>query len=239
MEVSSFDQKSSFQKPRPCTTTMTVLYLPHLLLVHHFLTAPTWDKYFLSTLSILIFSRILSIFVLGTKISPSWHGESEPGVQGDLLILLSEDRWVRMKGPVDHLKSVTSGGWLSKPPSRPSTLTHDFLDSTSQLLVHVAVIVLASAPDTEKILVVTFALLSHVVLSLYNAVTTRPLIMKGCQVKLSSDQTSVKKYPRRLIMARELIREMGRSDFALKLGLINADEINSSTGKLKDEIVTM
>jgi len=36
----------------------------------------------------------------------------EPGVLGDLLVLMSQDRWIRIKGLTDDLKAVTAGQWL-------------------------------------------------------------------------------------------------------------------------------
>jgi hypothetical protein len=54
---------------------------------------------------------------------------------------------------------------------------------------------------------------------------------------------SVKNYPRRLVMARELIKEMDRSDFAIRLGMINPDEADSKTQDVghdvAKEVVTM
>ncbi|KAF9525596.1 hypothetical protein CPB83DRAFT_859270 [Crepidotus variabilis] len=41
-----------------------------------------------------------------------WKRAREPGVKSDLLVLLSQDQWVRMKGIVDDLKAATSGQWL-------------------------------------------------------------------------------------------------------------------------------
>lgn len=244
MEVSSSSPTNNQSRTWWWSTILTrhtLLYLPPAFLLSRILTTANLDTYCVSALCILLLSRVLSIFTLRAKTSSSWHGESEPGVQGDLLILLSEDRWIRMRGLVDDLKAVTSGSWLSATPPRYycRSLVYDFLDWTSRLLVYVASIVLANAPDADKILVVTYAVLSHAALALYNtAPAAQSLNMNGRQVNVPFHPNSVQRYSRRLAMARELIKEMGRSDFALKLGMINVDEVDS-TGRLKDEIVTM
>ncbi|KAL3253325.1 hypothetical protein ABHI18_009580 [Aspergillus niger] len=40
-----------------------------------------------------------------------WIGASETG-RSDLLVLLSQDRWVRIQGAIDDVKAVTAGQWL-------------------------------------------------------------------------------------------------------------------------------
>jgi hypothetical protein len=50
-------------------------------------------------------------------------GALEPGVKGDLLVLLSRDRWVRIRGLVDDLKAVTSGSWLREATASEQVVT--------------------------------------------------------------------------------------------------------------------
>jgi hypothetical protein len=50
-------------------------------------------------------------------------GALEPGVNGDLLVLLSQDRWVRIRGLVDDLKAVTSASWLRETTAAESSAT--------------------------------------------------------------------------------------------------------------------
>jgi hypothetical protein len=57
-------------------------------------------------------------------------GALEPGVKGDLLVLLSQDRWVRIRGLVDDLKAVASGSWLRKP-----TALEQFMTTLATILV--------------------------------------------------------------------------------------------------------
>jgi hypothetical protein len=197
----------------------------------------------IASISLLLLSRFLSIITLRARTtSPSsWHGQSEPGVKGDLLILLSEDRWIRMKGPVDDLKAVTSGSWLLSRPGPPTyPIICETMDWIAGMLVYIAAIVLVSAPNQDKIILVLYVLLGHGALALHNA-TSSELVMNDRRLKVSSQPGSgVKKYPRRLDMARELVKETGRSDFAVRLGILNPDDVDmDSGGKLNNEIVTM
>jgi hypothetical protein len=202
----------------------------------------------IASISLLLLSRFLSIITLRARTtspsSSSWHGQSEPGVKGDLLILLSEDRWIRMKGLVDDLKAVTSGSWLLSRPGPPTypTILYEIMDWIAGLLVYIAAIVLVNAPNRDEIILVLYVLLGHGALAMHNA-TSSELVINDRRLNVSSQAGSgVKKYSHRLAMARELVKEMGRSDFAVRLGMLNPDDVDldmDSGGKLKNEIVTM
>ena len=68
------------------------------------------------------------------------EGAPDPGVEGDLLVLLSQDHWVRMKGFVDDLKTVTSGQWL-----RDQTTIERFATAYATLLVYSAAALASNA----------------------------------------------------------------------------------------------
>lgn len=70
------------------------------------------DGWGLAILVALIVSRLIMSISVKRRDSPDWHGAREPGVRGSLLILLSQDRWLRLEGMVDDLKAVTSGQFL-------------------------------------------------------------------------------------------------------------------------------
>lgn len=112
------------------------------------------------------------------------------------------------------------------------------------MLVYTAVVALASASGLEKVLLVGTVLASHLLL-MYETSSAETLVMHGRTVKVSDDKDSVKKYGRRLEMADELVKEMGRSDFAVRLGMINPEQAKRSrteVGKTEDvnnEVVTM
>ena len=70
------------------------------------------DWWALGVVLILMFSRVCNIVVIRRRAICGWSGVSECGAQGDVLIILSQDRWIRMRGAVNDLKKVTSGQWL-------------------------------------------------------------------------------------------------------------------------------
>jgi hypothetical protein len=116
------------------------------------------------------------------------------------------------------------------------------MDWIAGLLVYIAAIVLVNAPNRDEIILVLYVLLGHGALAMHNA-TSSELVINDRRLNVSSQAGSgVKKYSRRLAMARELVKEMGRSDFAVRLGMLNPDDVDldmDSGGKLKNEIVTM
>jgi len=105
-------------------------------------------------------------------------------------------------------------------------------------------IVLANASDEGKVMFIGSVLLSHVILAYSNS-RVRELALNGRRIKVSEKPGSIRKYARRLEMAEELVEEMGRSDFAVRLGLINSESAKASkagTGKRpapESEVVTM
>ncbi|KIW24792.1 uncharacterized protein PV07_10483 [Cladophialophora immunda] len=179
-----------------------------------------------ASLALLILSRILSVIALRARTSPAagaWRGAPEPGVRGDLLVLLSEDRWVRIRGLVDDLKAVTSGAWLGRPQSPACAALVEGLDWVARMLVYLAVVALGGATDAEKGTLVGAVLAGHLLLVYQNSQVDE-LVMNGRTVAVAGTPDSVKNYARRLDMAKELVKEMGRSDFAVRLGLINPDK---------------
>lgn len=193
------------------------------------------------TLSVLLLSRLFSVISIRARTQPSWHGASEPNTKGDLLCLLSADRWIRLTGQVDDLKAITSGSWLSTP-TQPVLI--DSLDWISRFLVYIAVVILSGAYDVEKLLLLGTVFAGHLLLMLENA-RTKVLVMNGRVVSLSKGKDNVKKYARRLDMAEELVREVERTDFAVRLGMINPEQASQFSVKsegqpdLKNEVVTM
>jgi hypothetical protein len=76
------------------------------------------DFWAVGVLLMLILARLVNTVVIKRRAQKGWKGKLEPGVKGDLLVLLSEDRWIRMRGLVDDLKAVTSGQIYISPDLR-------------------------------------------------------------------------------------------------------------------------
>ncbi|KAF9055351.1 hypothetical protein BDZ89DRAFT_1055944 [Hymenopellis radicata] len=183
---------------------LTVACLVFFVIVHDF-----WA---LGVLLMLITARFLNMVVIKRRTQIGWKGAPEPDVHGDLLILLSQDRWVRMQGLVDDLKAVTAGQWL-----RDETTFEGFASASATLLVYVAAALASNASTLGSLCLAVLLLVSSALLGLCNSLT-RDLHMFGRRTHVISGP---KTYKRRLDMANELIRENGgRNDWAIAMGLV-------------------
>jgi hypothetical protein len=115
----------------------------------------------------LITARLLNTFVIRRRAKLTWKGALEPGKMGDLLVLLSQDRWVRIKGAVDDLKAVTAGQWL-----RDQTMVESFITAFATLLVYVSAAIAANASDVGSLTMASLLLVSVALLGLSNACTS-------------------------------------------------------------------
>lgn len=169
------------------------------------------DWWACTVIAMLILCRLLNIVVIRRRSSTFWAGASEPGVRGDLLILLSRDRWIRMRGLVDDLKAVTSGEWLRDP-----TGLENLAINTATVLVYIATVVSGNCSSIGSLVILLLLLSSAVLLGASNILLTtqtmhdRVICVVGEPVK----------YERRLILAKQLIKETGRDDWAIGLGMI-------------------
>uniref|UniRef100_A0A093UXR2 Uncharacterized protein n=1 Tax=Talaromyces marneffei PM1 TaxID=1077442 RepID=A0A093UXR2_TALMA len=172
-------------------------------------------------LLVLMFARLCNVFVIRRRTRDvGWKGASEPGVRGDLLILLSGDCWVRMQGAVDDLKAVTSGKWW-----RERTMAEDCLTALATVLVYVNTALVSNIRTFNQIIILIMFVLSAALLFLAN-ITTRAMHMYGRRIQVKGKP---KKYYRRRDMADELIAESGRKDWARRLGLIvEGDGVDNS-----------
>ena len=181
------------------------------------------DWWALAVLLILILARTLNAIVVKRRSVPGWKGVKEPGIKGDLLILLSQDRWIRLQGPVDALKAVTAGQWL-----RDVTFWESSLTATATLLIYINAAVTGNASQAGQITILALLLLSVGLVALSNEVQ-ESLYMHGCRVRVDGEP---KKYARRLDLADELIKFTGRDDWAIRLGMINQKSDDPNTVKV-------
>ena len=198
----------------------TVNVMVELLLYEGFGGGVPSSRAFQLSLLCLYVSRTLFAYVLGQQTKRGWHGAPEPGVKGSSLVLLSQDRWVRLDGDVDDLKAVTSGSWL-----QPMTGWQELFSHASCLLVWMSVLIGLAAEDGEKVIFVLTVLVRHVVAARAvraSRLMTDGLVMQGRKLEVdeSRGEEGVKKYGRRLEMAEELIEEFGRRDWAEQMGMV-------------------
>ncbi|KZV67989.1 hypothetical protein PENSPDRAFT_610701 [Peniophora sp. CONT] len=170
------------------------------------------DYWAVAVLAMLVVARAVNVVVLRRRAVEGWKGAKEPGVQGDLLVLLSQDRWVRLRGAVDDLKSVTSGQWI-----RDLEQMESFAVAGATLLVYGAVALAPNASTVGNLYIAVLLLLSVALLGMCNTVTP-DLYMFDHRVR---QRGFPKAYVRRVHMANEMIEEHGgRRDWAIKMGLV-------------------
>ncbi|KAF7511265.1 hypothetical protein GJ744_004830 [Endocarpon pusillum] len=194
------------------------------------LLALSQDWWGLTVVLFLCTSRLCNVIVIRRRTNVSWQGAAEPGVKGDLLILLSQDRWIRMKGMVDDLKAVTSGQWL-----RDMTFLESSVAAFATLLVFLDAALASNVEQAGKMILLVLLIASAGVLGIANE-TTQMLHMHGRVVKVEGSRT---KYRRRLEMAEQLVRESGRDDWAMRMGMIVRKDDEKDSRKDSQEGVTM
>lgn len=169
------------------------------------------DWWAVSSMAILCVARSLNTWVIRSRTIGGWHGAKEPGLSSDLLVLLSYDRWTRIRGSTDDVKAITSGQWLAD-----YTPWQSFLVSSATLMVYLDAALFANASSAGKILLLLLLLGSAALLGLAN-MFTGSLVVKGKIVTMVGQR---KRYGRRRDLADELIHEHKRNDWAMAMGLI-------------------
>jgi len=169
------------------------------------------DWWAITAMAMLIVARLSNVLVLRRRATSGWHGIAEPGVIGDLLVLLSQDRWVRLRGPVDDLKAVTSGAWL-----RQASLAESITTYFATTLVYLAS---ASALGSTYAgsLVMMALLMSTAGLLSWSNQNSNGMRMHG---RTCTVVGGPRYYERRLYLAKEMIAEHGRDDWAIATGMI-------------------
>ncbi|GAB7334227.1 hypothetical protein MBLNU13_g06276t1 [Cladosporium sp. NU13] len=169
------------------------------------------DWWALSYLFALILVRFVNTALIRAQARVDWHGQSEPGQLGDLFVLLSYDRWVRIRGEVDDLKAVTSGRWLRRP-----TAYEEVMSGCATLLAYAAPTLAANATVEGQVNITILFLGNAAALATANYLTNS-LHMKERVLQVHGPR---KAYERRSILASQLIAESGREDWAVAMGLI-------------------
>ncbi|KAG2008358.1 hypothetical protein CC2G_013796 [Coprinopsis cinerea AmutBmut pab1-1] len=169
------------------------------------------DFWALGVLCMLIGARLINTVVIKRRAQLTWKGAPEPGVMGDLFVLLSQDRWVRIQGTVDDLKAVTAGQWL-----RDEQTIESFFTALATLLVYLSAALAPNTSTVGSLIIAVLILTSVALLGLANSLT-RDLMMFGRTLRVSEGP---KAYARRLDLAKELVEQSGRDDWAIGIGMI-------------------
>ncbi|MCJ1357763.1 MAG: hypothetical protein MMC33_007759 [Icmadophila ericetorum] len=170
------------------------------------------DWWALVVLAMLTFARFCNVLVIRRRSVLGWKGAKEPGVDGDLLILGSQDKWIRMGGSVDDLKAVTSGCWL-----RDKTDFEDLIVNFATLLVYLAAALVVNVSTAGHLSILCSLFFEAAVLELSN-LTAEHFQMFGRVMRVTRKPVA---YRRRTDLVKELIKETGRDDWAIGLGMIS------------------
>lgn len=163
------------------------------------------------SLAMLILVRFAGCAIFRGRAKLGWKGAKEPAVQGDLLVLLSQDRWVRIQGLVDDIKTITSGQWL-----RDMTAMESAINSISILIVYATIASISASSKEGYLAFVVLILGSATLVGLGNHHATSFQMYD----RIISPTGPPRAFTRRLDLAKYLIAETGRDDWAIRLGMI-------------------
>lgn len=175
------------------------------------LVASTGDFIALASIWCLLLVTTANTALLQQRTKLGWKGQKEPGVKSDLLVLLSQDRWVRIQGMTDDVKVVTSGQWQRSP-----TAVEDMIYTLISFAVHLAAGFMFAASHEGRLLFFILMISNSVLLKVGTALTDR-LVLYDRDIQIKGARKS---YGRRLDMAEELIKETGRDDWCEKMGIV-------------------
>ncbi|KAK0200604.1 hypothetical protein DFS33DRAFT_1362909 [Desarmillaria ectypa] len=194
----------------------TLLYAlcPVLTIIAFVLLGVIRDWWALGVLGGFALSRLINTVVIKRRDEKGWKGAMEKGEKGDLLILLSQDRWVRLQGSIEDLKAVTAGQWL-----RDLTAAERFAVTCATMLVYASAVLAFNASTAGSLLIAGLLLSTVALLTLCNSSTQ---CLQMCDRVIRKVRIS-ERYPRRRVMADQLVAEMGRKDWAIGMGLILPD----------------
>jgi hypothetical protein len=173
------------------------------------------DWWALAILSSLIFARTCNIFIIRRRNQAGWKGHKEPGLEGDMLVLLSQDRWIRMKGLNDDLKLVTSGQWL-----RDMVFWEQSVASASTLLVYLDAALASNATQLGKMVLLCLLFASVGLLAVSNECLTA-MEMFGATLKVVGEDKP-DGFRRRMEMVEYLVDETKKHEWAIRAGLMHA-----------------
>ena len=195
------------------------------------LTSIIHDWWALGVTGMLILARAVNVVAIRRRVSTpngeGWKGTMEENnYQQDLLILLNHDRWIRMQGRVNDIRTVTAGEWL-----REENAVESIAASFATLLVYSSAALAGNASTIGSLLISCHLLISVGILAVCNSVAAKSRIL-GRELRRESAEF----YLRRSDMARGLLEKVDTREWAVKLRLLPRAEVDTlSTEKTMDD----
>lgn len=103
------------------------------------------------------------------------------------------------------------------------------MEATATLLVYVSAALTSNASQTSQLLLASPLLASTALLGISNS-QQKALCMHGHVLGVKGKP---KAYARRLDLAKELIKETGKSDWAVGLGMVKAEDVSEKSALTK------
>lgn len=169
------------------------------------------DYWGLGVVLMLAVARIINVIVIKRRSEQGWKGGPPDNEESDLLVILSQDRWVRMRGSTEDVKAVTAGCWL-----RDMSGVERFATSVATVLVYAAAALAGNASTVGSLMVALLLLFSAGLLGIANSMTKNQH-MFGRVIQVTKGP---KKYSRRRQMVDDFIAETGSDEWAVGMGLI-------------------
>lgn len=179
-------------------------------------------------MTVLALARLLHVTVLHRRVTAGWKGQREPGAKSDLLVLLRQDRWIRLRGPTDAVKAVTAGGWPRAP--EPS---EDLAVTAATVLVYLTAGLATNASSPGKALLLLLMFATALMVELANGCTDE-LRLHGKVVRRHGKRN---RYERRMQMAEDLVKEVGRDDWCEKMGMVLSSRKEKTGSKQSGPVV--
>ncbi|KAA8895956.1 hypothetical protein FN846DRAFT_900436 [Sphaerosporella brunnea] len=168
------------------------------------------DWWGLGSVLALMLARLINVVVFRRRAKAGLASKA-----GGLLVLLSQDRWIRIDGLVDDLKAVTAGQWL-----RNMTAVEGFAVAIATTVIYATASLAGNCSRSSILVLFGLLVLSAAFLGVGNEMATK-FHTHGRVVTTFEEPIP---YSRRLDLARELITEYKRSDWALGLGMLTQEE---------------
>ncbi|KAJ3524117.1 hypothetical protein NM688_g8616 [Phlebia brevispora] len=175
------------------------------------------DFWAMGILLILMFSQLVNTVLTRRRAQIGWKGQLEPGVHGDLLIVLEDDACIRMRGLTDDLKAVTAGQWM-----RELNTIEGYLSSSATMLVYIAAALSPNSSAKGGLCLAVLLLTSVAMLGLCNTMT-QELHMFGRRVHIVEGP---KKYKSEKEMVAALLKEptMKCTSWVISMGFVKNEE---------------
>ncbi|EKM56397.1 uncharacterized protein PHACADRAFT_194016 [Phanerochaete carnosa HHB-10118-sp] len=173
------------------------------------------DWWALGVLGMLMLARVLNACVIKLRHDKyGFKGKKEGNSPCDFLIILSQDRWVRMRGGVDDIKEVAAG--LREPGTLES-----FAVTFAKMPVYCSAALAGNTTTAGSLLLACLLLFSAGILGLSNA-AMHSLHMLG---RIVSVEGKPVRYEHRLSMVRDMIQETKHTEWTLRMSMITESEV--------------